>query len=205
MCLGRSLSQPARRRKRNRRNRKSHALSLATARKHRRQFTPAEINGLGPQSAVPRDPPAHAVRIMRQQIFSPRGVGLCARQAEIPGGVESEHSARRHADAIVWDHAEQKRAGRCAGAVDHDAAARISGAPHTWSNKCRCARRCHRAGPRAVMWSCQSPAPRSQSWRSPPPYAAWQSNDALRTAFLPPQSSRHPLTIRIPRDLEQES
>src|SRR5215470_16752001 len=75
--------------------------ALAAARKHCRQFTPAQINSLRTQSAVPRDPPAHAIRIVRPQIFGPRFVGLGAGQARVPGGVEGKHRARRHADAIV--------------------------------------------------------------------------------------------------------
>jgi len=38
--------------------------ALSTARKHCRQFTPAWINCFGPQSAVPRDPPAHAALLI---------------------------------------------------------------------------------------------------------------------------------------------
>ncbi len=69
---------------------------------------------------MPRDPMANLIRIMRPQIFRRWGVGLDSGPAEIPGGMESEHRAWRHADAIVRDHAEQQRACRCAGAVDRD-------------------------------------------------------------------------------------
>jgi hypothetical protein len=64
------------------------------------------------------DPAALVIRITRPQIFGRGDVGLGARPAEISGGVESEYRAWRDADAIVRDHAEHKRACRCADAID---------------------------------------------------------------------------------------
>ncbi len=168
-----------------------------TGRKHCRQVTSAQINSFRLQSAMPRYPMANVIRIMRPQILGCRGVGLDAGPAEIPGGVESEHRAWRHTDAIVRDHAQQQRACRCAGAVDGDGVpgfaerlipAQISGDPAAavveYSFGCR--RQCGRAASRQ---RCRL------SWRSRTPGTAALSGVALAKAFLHP-ANNSVITIR---------
>ena len=69
---------------------------------------------------MPGDPPAHVARIIRPQIGVAGTAALHSRRRRIPGRVESEHGARRHADAAARDDAKQHGAGRGADAVDLD-------------------------------------------------------------------------------------
>src|SRR5262249_1297346 len=97
---------------------------------HRREFAAAEIHHAWGQPAAPRDPAAHVLRVdVHQQLRRLAARHLLAIAAGMPGRMEAEPRARRDADAVGRDHAEQPGARRTAGAVDDGPLARPAQRP----------------------------------------------------------------------------
>src|SRR6516165_4111448 len=94
---------------------------------HRCEFAAAEIHHARGQPAAARDPAPHVLRVdVHQQLRRLAARHLLAIAAGMPCRVEAEPRARRDADAVGRDHAEQHGARRQAGAVDDDPLARAA-------------------------------------------------------------------------------